>query len=73
MSVGEPKPNNLKMVTLNLSGHPVLKHPIEIKSLVIPQRGKQLHIKVKQCSYHNMPYLYISDQKSFGINNYPHH
>ena len=71
MSVGEPKPNNLKMVTLNLSGHPVLKNPIEIKSLDIPQKGKQLHIEVKQCSYHNMPYLYISDQKSFWYQQLP--
>ena len=65
MSTGDAKPNQLKTVTLNLSEHPVLKYPIEIKTLEIPQKGKPLHIEVRQCAYHNMPYLCTSNQKSF--------
>ena len=31
MSTGESKPSHLKPITLNISKHPVLKYPIEIK------------------------------------------
>ena len=65
MSTGDTKPNHLKTVTLNLSEHPILKYPIEILKLDIPPKGTQLHFEIRQCEYHNMPYLFTSHQKSF--------
>ena len=55
----------MKTISLNLSEHPILKNPIEIIQLEVPPKGKQLHIEIKQCAYHNMPYLCTSNQKSF--------
>ena len=65
MSMGASKPDNLKAISLNLSEYPVLKHPIEIKMVEMPKKGQKLMIEVKQCQYHNIPYISLSDQRSF--------
>ena len=42
MSTEDTKPNHMKIISLNLSEHPILKSPIEIMQLEVPPKVQKV-------------------------------
>ena len=64
MSGGEPKPKDTVLTDIKIADNPILPHPIEIKKIIFPAKGQEINVTIKQCEYHNLPYLSTSHPNS---------
>ena len=73
MLSGKGQPIEYQETTVDLQPSPLLPHPIEIKTLILPPKGYSLHLELGQCSHHNMPYVITSKPSSFFYQGLPAH
>ena len=50
--------------TLDLTDHPFLSSPPQIIQFPLPPRGTSLGLTLKECPYHNLPYIASSSHRS---------
>ena len=69
---GLPEPRDLPTISINISDHPFLDSPPFVFHMNLPPQGASLGITIKQCQYHNLPYIVSSSHRSLYQQAVPH-
>ena len=71
LSNGQSKPSNFSPTSIDIHPSPLLSHPIEIKTHLLPPKDYSLYFQLEQCSHHNIPYVISSKPLSFFYQGLP--